>query len=44
MTINEATEIVTKAALANANGHTESARITEAVELLRAYVRDQEEP
>lgn len=44
MTINEATDIVLKAAEANANGSTKCAEILEACTLVRAYIKDQDEP
>lgn len=43
MTIREATETVCAAALSNANGSADCREIQEAVEFVRAYVREQEE-
>ncbi len=43
MTINQATQIVLQAAAANANGSDKASEIIEAIALVRAYVKDQEE-
>lgn len=43
MNINQATEIVTKAALQNANGASNAVEIIQATAFVRAYVRDQDE-
>lgn len=43
MSIKEATEIVLKAASANANGSADAKKILEAVERVRTYVREQED-
>ena len=44
MSINQAAKIVLSAAEANANGSFKSAEILEAAMLLRAYLKDQDEP